>query len=144
MRKKQQGFTLIELMIVVAIIGVLAAIAIPSYQDYIRKAKASELMAVTGQPKAGITEYFQVQNDLPSSLSQAGISAAKLATSDNVASVTWSTDTLTITGSGTDLSCLTLTLKANTDTGGGITWECTSSGDCANIAPASCRGTTSN
>ena len=57
--KKQQGFTLIELMIVVAIIGILAAIAIPAYQDYTIRAQVSEGLNLTGGAKAAVTEYWQ-------------------------------------------------------------------------------------
>ena len=57
--KKQQGFTLIELMIVVAIIGILAAIAIPAYQDYTIRAQVSEGLNLAGGAKAAVTEFYQ-------------------------------------------------------------------------------------
>ena len=62
--KKQQGFTLIELMIVVAIIGILAAIAIPAYQDYTIRAQVSEGLNLSGGAKAAVTEYFQDRGQL--------------------------------------------------------------------------------
>ena len=58
MKKVQQGFTLIELMIVVAIIGILAAVAIPAYQDYIGRAQASEAAVLLGGMKTPIAEYY--------------------------------------------------------------------------------------
>ncbi|GHA84966.1 pilin [Cognatilysobacter bugurensis] len=64
--KKQQGFTLIELMIVVAIIGILAAIALPAYQDYTVKAKVSEAILAASQCRTTVAEVYQTSTALPS------------------------------------------------------------------------------
>ena len=74
--KKQQGFTLIELMIVVAIIGILAAIAIPAYQDYTIRAQVSEGLNLTGACKAAVTEVYQDSGGFPTNNADAGLEAA--------------------------------------------------------------------
>jgi type IV pilus assembly protein PilA len=76
MKTLQKGFTLIELMIVVAIIGILAAIAIPAYQDYTIRAQVSEGLTLASDIKAGIAEYTAQVGDWPTSLLQAGLGSA--------------------------------------------------------------------
>ena len=65
MKQVQKGFTLIELMIVIAIVGILAAVALPAYQDYTVRAKMSELMARGSEAKTAVTEYFAAKGTLP-------------------------------------------------------------------------------
>ena len=74
MKKVQQGFTLIELMIVVAIIGILAAIAIPAYQDYTIRSKVTELVNAAGVCKTGVAEYYQSKGKMPATTDEAGCS----------------------------------------------------------------------
>jgi type IV pilus assembly protein PilA len=74
MKRMQQGFTLIELMIVVAIIGILAAIAIPAYQDYIIRSKVTELAVAADACKTSISEYYQSMNAFPPDQASSGCS----------------------------------------------------------------------
>jgi type IV pilus assembly protein PilA len=76
MKKVQQGFTLIELMIVVAIIGILAAIAIPAYQDYTIRAKVSEPMTFLDAAKVSVSEFYQTVGSMPQDAAAAGFSTA--------------------------------------------------------------------
>ena len=69
MKRVQQGFTLIELMIVVAIIGILAAIALPAYQDYTVRAKVSEIMIAASGQKNSVAEFFQTRQQMPDTAS---------------------------------------------------------------------------
>jgi type IV pilus assembly protein PilA len=79
MKTLQKGFTLIELMIVVAIIGILAAIAIPAYQDYTIRAQVSEGLTLASDVKAGIAEYGAQVGDWPVTLAEAGLGSAAAA-----------------------------------------------------------------
>jgi type IV pilus assembly protein PilA len=74
MKRVQQGFTLIELMIVVAIVGILAAIALPAYQDYIVRSKMSEGAAAAAACKTSVTEYASVKTTFPGTVAAAGCS----------------------------------------------------------------------
>ncbi|MDE2235571.1 MAG: pilin [Gammaproteobacteria bacterium] len=69
MNKAQKGFTLIELMIVIAIIGILAAIAIPQYQDYVVRSKVTEGLNLAAAAKTAVAETFQANGKLPSTAS---------------------------------------------------------------------------
>ncbi len=99
MRKIQQGFTLIELMIVVAIIGILAAIAIPAYQDYTIRSKVTEMINSAGVCKTSVAEYYQSLGAFPTSATQAGCS--DIGTANTIAPTVNSSGQISIVASGT-------------------------------------------
>lgn len=139
---KQQGFTLIELMIVIAILGILAAIAIPTYQDYVVRAKVSEGINAASAMKAGVSEFWNSENSLPSNSTQAGVTS--VATSI-IELLRFDGSDIVIAFNETFLGIdgeLEATLSPDTTTPGVITWSCTNSGATAANAkylPANCR-----
>ena len=88
MKRVQQGFTLIELMIVVAIIGILAAIAIPQYAEYTNRARVSEGLQLAAGAKTATAEYYSSNNAWPNGNGEAGVAAAGDIKGNNVTSVT--------------------------------------------------------
>ncbi len=88
-QKKQQGFTLIELMIVIAIVGILAAVALPAYQDYTVRAKLSEALGVLAEAKTSVGEFYIANNAFPADAQEAGIRSD--IDTDIVASLLYST-----------------------------------------------------
>jgi len=87
MKRLQQGFTLIELMIVVAIIGILAAIAIPQYAEYTNRARVSEGLQLSAGAKTGVAEFYSSNAVYPSSNAEAGLAAPGDIVGNNVTSV---------------------------------------------------------
>jgi len=137
--KKQSGFTLIELMIVVAIIGILAAIAIPAYQDYTVRAKVSEGLSLAGGAKTAVAETYQSTGSWPTSNSGAGLASSASITGNNVSSVgVGNNGVITITYSGAPINGNTITLTPS-DATGSITWACASSSIDDKYLPANCR-----
>ncbi len=137
----QKGFTLIELMIVVAIIGILAAIALPAYQDYTARSQMSEALSLASGLKVQVADVYADTGALAGIDSGAsGIPVANTVTGKYVTGVAVDDGAITATVGG-DASALitgdTLVLTP-TDNGGSISWACSSSAD-DKYVPAACR-----
>ncbi len=141
--KKQQGFTLIELMIVVAIIGILAAIAIPAYQDYTIRAQVSEGLSLSSGAKAAVAEFYQDSGNWPANNTEAGLSVAANIQGKYTTGLDVTGAVITVTygdEANTNVAGQQLTLTG-TDNTGAIEWTCAAGGAgmLPKWLPAACR-----
>jgi type IV pilus assembly protein PilA len=136
MKTGQRGFTLIELMIVVAIIGILASVAIPMFQEYARRSRVVEGFGMAVGFKGSVAEYYAANSQWPTSNASAGLGS--VITGQDVTDVTVGPGgVITITYHATRLNGNTVTLTPEA-TPGGIAWTCTST-FAVTLLPPSCR-----
>ena len=145
MNKGQQGFTLIELMIVVAIIGILAAVAIPAYQDYTIRAQVSEGMSLASGAKTAMAEFYNATGRFPSNNASLGLATAASIKGTYVEEVDAGTTTGIIAAKfggssvNSEISGKTLQISAVTSSAGSVQWTCKSGDLLDKYLPTNCR-----
>jgi type IV pilus assembly protein PilA len=148
MNRIQKGFTLIELMIVIAIVGILAAVALPAYQDYTVRAKISEGMARASEAKTAVTEYYSSTGTIPVASNITNV--FNTAGAGKVSQVSWIDTgskgiTVTFDGTATGITELStnnvLLVSPISRSNGIIVWKCGASGTtvAAKYRPGSCK-----
>ena len=140
MKRLNSGFTLIELMIVVAIIGILAAVAIPQYQNYVARAQVSEALSLASGAKTAIAEYLNSTGSFPVDNTAAGLADPDDINGKYVESVTVADTKITVifsSGAHSYLRGSSMDLTAVNNTGS-VEWGCSSSTDIISYLPSSC------
>jgi len=138
----QKGFTLIELMIVVAIIGILAAVAIPAYSDYTARAQVSEALSLTAGTKTGIVEYLADNGSLPASVTTIGATSSGKYVQTITLSGTAPNATISATMKGTGVNTkIVNSVFAIQTSDNGKTWNCNASPTniASSLLPGTCK-----
>lgn len=140
-QKIQRGVTLIELMIVVVIVAILVALAVPAYQDYTIRSQVAEGMNLSAAAKTAVEESYAQSGTLPADNSDAGLDASTTIQGNYVASVAVANGVITATfgnDANSNIASDTIVFTPNTSDAGSIQWTCDGTVD-AKYRPASCR-----
>jgi len=139
-RQTQGGYTLIELMIVVAIVGILAAIAIPQYQDYTVRTRVVEGLNLASAAKSGVSEYYNANGEFPTTNTSAGVAQANTIVGRYVSGVqVGASGIITVTYQNLGIAGTPTLLLTPTTNGGSVSWSCTGGTLVAHYRPGNCR-----
>ena len=136
---KQSGFTLIELMIVVAIIGILAAVAVPAYQDYTKRANVAEGLNLVTLVRTSVAEYYVSEGVWAADNAQAGLAVSSDISGNAVKRIAVNQSLITITYNNRVTDDATVTFRAQVANGAIIQWLCTGGTVALQYRPPACR-----
>lgn len=137
----QKGMTLIELMVVVAVVAILAAIAVPTYQDYVARARISEALMFADATKLAVTEHYVATGQMPNNNADLGLNETANLTTDTISGISIGSGgviTITLQNVGASMNGKALSLTPQVTGADLLTWKCTTSGE-PRMVPPGCR-----
>ena len=125
MKSAQEGFTLVELLTVVAVIGVLAAVALPAYQNYADRSKISEILTFASTAKNNITDYYMSEGNMPANAARANVNT-DVSQSEYISAIAYvaNTTTATVVFTLTNMTAAGDIAMVGTAAGSGVEWQC--------------------